>query len=245
MILGQLRTGARSTTYAALGRSWKTSSSGSFPLHQVFLSLSPASSQWKTLQLLSTEFPLTCYLGESPLSDWWVTLVSYLHRHGGLWGLWGWWWWWWWWVTRRRRRSRAIGTRAAVGGSVVSHRPPLCLRAQLTPHSTSLLAIRTQALAQTQYHPEVHQVLCRSLDQSTVVSAKELVSRSTWHFYLSYLMWSWPPVAWRSQRSHRNISFVLRCVVLYLYLYLSLEPCTSGGGSLDQLTVASGEESPW
>ena len=54
----------------------------------------------------------------------------------------------------------------------------------------SLLAIRTQALAQTQYHPEVHRVLCNSLDQSTVVSAKELVSRSTWHFYLSYLMWS-------------------------------------------------------
>ena len=58
----------------------------------------------------------------------------------------------------------------------VSHRPPLCLRAKLTPHSTSLLAIRTQALAQTQYHPEVYRVLCNRLDQSTVVSAKELVS---------------------------------------------------------------------
>ena len=82
----------------------------------------------------------------------------------------------------RRRRSRAIGTRAAVGGSVVSHRPPLCLRAQLTPHSTSLLAIRTQALALTQYHPEVYRVLCNSLDQSTVVSAKELVSQGTLYF---------------------------------------------------------------
>ena len=121
---------------------------------------------------------------------------------------------------RRRRRSRAIGTRAAVGGSVVSHRPPLCLRAQLTPHSTSLLAIRTQALAQTQYHPEVYRVLCNRLDQSTVVSAKELVSWSTLYLYISYLMCFLPPMAWRSQRSHRNISFVLRCVVLYMYLYL-------------------------